>query len=416
MMKDFDKTFVKFVENSPLKATGMSMFPILQSGDILYFKKTPFKTIKSDDIVLVKKDGQYFVHRVIYKAMSYAITRGDNNYLSDGKISQKQIISRVAKIKRGKNIFKPDSLYLIQSSYYLKEIVRIKKILDENRVRYVFLKGLPLHLYFEKSHPQRIYADCDILVDKKHMARVSKIFTDLNYRAVDTSLYKKSGPSTKPEISYRKENGDFPVVFDIHQEAVFLMTQLGSLNSLYPSLLVSRLSEEILQTRTRIMVDGEPFYALNKNYLIIYLALHFFHHNFKGVFRLEFFSNIIKKSRLSKKDWEFMAFKVNEYLLGNYVALTFILAKKYFGAEIPKEFFLKIKHDRNTLKKTKINIFDEEPRISSGIKRFWLIFKLSPNPMWRKALVFADPQVIGHVIFSLKAKLSYFLRGLSKNH
>lgn len=413
MTNNFDKTLVKFVKNSPFKVTGMSMFPMLQSGDILTFKKIRFGSLKSYDIVLVKKNSSYFVHRVVYKAKSYLITRGDNNYVSDGKIIPKQVIAKVVNIKRSGSVFNPDNLYLMQSNHYLTEIIKIKKAFDKNNIPYVFLKGLPVHLFFEKTHPKRIYSDCDILIDERYSNKVALVFKKQGYHAVDNSLLKRR--ATKPETSYKKIGDGVPVTFDVHQEAVFLMTQLGRMNALYPNARVRDFSKELLENRVKIQIQKEPFYILERRHLVIYLALHFFHHNFKGAFRLEFLSNIVKKGRLTKKDWSYIAETVNRYRLGNFIALPFKLMQQYYETPVPASFYNTIEYDKKTIKDVKVNVFDDDARITSGIKRFMLIFRLSPQPLWKKILVFADPDVVGHVIFSLKTKLSYFLRGFLKS-
>ena len=38
-----------------------------------------------------------------------------------------------------------------------------------------------------------------------------------------------------------------PVVFDVHFEPVFLMTQLGGMNALYPSQLLAQLGDKIIK-------------------------------------------------------------------------------------------------------------------------------------------------------------------------
>ena len=151
------------------------MEPIFHENDVLYFKKIAFKSIKVNDIVSIKKGKQLISHRVIYKTNKYLVTKGDNNPISDGKIFPKQIIGKVYQVKRKGQIFDPEQLYLLQSTLYFQEIVKIKTKLDKQGINYVFLKGLPLHLYFEKTHPRRIYLDCDVLVDKKDFFKAEKI-------------------------------------------------------------------------------------------------------------------------------------------------------------------------------------------------------------------------------------------------
>jgi signal peptidase I len=151
----------------PLKSTGQSMLPILYENDIVYFKKISFSKIKVNDLIVFKMKSKLITHRVVYKTNKYLITKGDNNPASDGKIYPRKILGKVYKIKRNGQTFNPETFYLLQSTNYFQEIVKIKNEFDKKNINYVFLKGLPLHLYFEGSHPQRLYADCDVLVIKK---------------------------------------------------------------------------------------------------------------------------------------------------------------------------------------------------------------------------------------------------------
>ena len=141
---------------------GSSMLPVILPKDGLYFKPITLHKLKTDDIIIFTLKDKLVTHRVIFKTTKYIIAKGDNNPFSDGKIFAKQIIGRVYKIKRNGKIFNLGDLYLIQSTVYFGEIIKIKKTLEKQKIDFLFLKGLPLHIYYEKKHPQRIYADCDV--------------------------------------------------------------------------------------------------------------------------------------------------------------------------------------------------------------------------------------------------------------
>lgn len=76
------------------------MMPILQPNDVIHYRKTTFSQCKTNDFIMVKKNGQLFTHRVIYKTKNYLITKGDNNLDSDGRIYPRQIIGKFYQIKR----------------------------------------------------------------------------------------------------------------------------------------------------------------------------------------------------------------------------------------------------------------------------------------------------------------------------
>jgi signal peptidase I len=411
-----NKIFKKLLhlKTLPLKSTGQSMLPILRPNDIVYFKKTPFLKIKVNDLIIFKKKNQLITHRVIYKTKKYLITKGDNNPNCDGKIYPKQILGKVYQIKRNGQIFKPETFYLIQSTHYFSEIVKIKNEFDKENINYVFLKGLPLHLYFEGTHPKRLYADCDVLVDKKDFQKAEEILFSFDYQKADTSLsyFQKKLQDKQVENAYFKTINGFTVVFDLHLEVVFMMTQLGKLEALYPQKLIDNLTEEFLKIKRKIKINNEPFLILDTCYLLLYLALHLFHHNFSGAFRYDFLDKVIKKSKISIKSWQEIALIIKKYQLNNFVFPVFFLLKKYYQSPISKNFFKKIQpkplHNVYTMFTQflhEINIFNDEPRIRAGIKRFLYLFIFSPSPFWKKILIIFNPQVIFAVLWVVWKKI-----------
>ena len=187
-MQNILKSLLK-TKSFSLKAEGNSMLPVLHSGDVVFYRKTSLKGIKVNDLVLIKKNNKLFTHRVIYKAV-FLITKGDNNPESDGKIYPRQIIGKVVKVKRDGREFDPNQIYLLQSSLYFQEIIKIKFLFEKQNIDFVFLKGLPLHLYYEGEHPRRIYADCDVLVNKNDFQRAEKTLLKQGYKKQDSSLSK----------------------------------------------------------------------------------------------------------------------------------------------------------------------------------------------------------------------------------
>jgi signal peptidase I len=390
----------------PLKSQGQSMRPILFDNEIVYFKKTAFSKIKVNDLVVFYQKKKIICHRVIYKTDKYLITKGDNTLSADGKIYPKQILGRVYQIKRNGQFFDPQTLYLIQSTHYFNEIVKIKNEFDRQKINYLFLKGLPLHLYFEGEHPKRLYADCDVLVDKKDLNRAEKILYRFGYQKGDTSFssLQKKLKDKEVENAYWKTINNFSVVFDLHTEVVFMMTQLGKLDQLYQQRLINQLTEEFLAKKKKIKINDEQFLILHFEFLILYLALHLFHHNFQGSFRFQFFDTVIRKSKLSVKKWQKIEKITAKYQLNNFVFPVFSLAKKYYQTPIPN-FFLKQIQPVNPLTRKLTNklsltdILTDEPRIKAGVKRFKNLFFLSPNPLWKKVFVFLNPPVIYSIFF-----------------
>src|SRR4029078_5772 len=165
-----------------LKAFGNSMLPILQNEDVVVLKKKKFLSLKVNDIICFRKNQTYTTHRVIYIGKNNVITKGDSMMFSDGKIYPKNYVGTVTRIKRDSMYFNIKALYLIQSTIYFDEIVKLEKKLVKHKLRHVFLKSLPLNIYYEGSIPRRIYSDCDILLEIKNAQKTAKILKELGYK------------------------------------------------------------------------------------------------------------------------------------------------------------------------------------------------------------------------------------------
>lgn len=388
------------------------MFPLLHDGDVLYLKKIKYTHIQVNDIVCVRKkvsphgrDETFFTHRVIYKTAKYLITRGDNNYVSDGKIYPTNIVGVVSKAKR-KQVFNVDEIYLFQSTFYFEEIIRVKRAFEKHKVDFVFLKGLPLHLYYVGSHPQRLYADCDILISKRHTRKVVNILQELGFKRsrVPLSLLQEKLKNKDSEVTYYKTINGIPVMLDIHFEAVFMMTQLGKLDALYPQRLVDSLGIFFLRNKRLVIIHEEKFPILSHANLIIYLFLHLFHHNFKGTFRYDFIRVILEKENYDDQQ---VIRTIKEYKLENFILPCILLLERYYkNQHITKT--LGIKPDRRMISMVqKINIFDENDRVGEGIERFKYLFLLSPMPLYKKITVFLNPEVIVALSWVLRNKSNF---------
>ena len=405
-----------------LQADGNSMLPLLHPKDQVFYKKIRFSKIKTNDLVFVFQKTQPFTHRVIYKTDKYLITKGDNNLESDGKIYPQQIVGKITSVRRKNKIIDPEMLYLIQSSLYFKEIVKIIEAFEKNKVSYVFLKGLPVHLYYEKIHPRRLYLDADVLVDKAHYKTAVEILTKFGYKSTDSSLSptQKKLKNKTVEISFYKLVNGFPVIFDVHLKPAFMMTQIGNLEALYPQKLIDKLTNEFLKNKQQLTINNQQFSILSPPNLIIYLALHFFHHNFRGAFRLDFLDKVIRKchpelvsgsrNKFGMTGWEQITQKINRYHLQNFVSPVFRLLKKYYNTPLPVPFLKTMEQFNNLTMKQylKINIFST----SAGVRRFFLLFSLSPFPIFKKILVFFNPQVIYLIVFILNSKLKMLLKNV----
>lgn len=88
-----------------MTVTGMSMYPFLRenidSVELVYIN---YDTIKRGDIVLILRDnGEYVLHRVIYKRKDEFFLMGDAQQWKEGPIRSNQLIALVTTVWR-KNI------------------------------------------------------------------------------------------------------------------------------------------------------------------------------------------------------------------------------------------------------------------------------------------------------------------------
>jgi len=398
-----------------MKAVGTSMLPLLQPEDIIQYRKVAFENIRENDILLVKKKSLMFTHRVIYKTPTYLVTKGDNNILSDGNIYPRHILAKAYQIKRKNMIINITDLFLTQSFMYLTEINKVVAVYKKAGLDFLILKGLPLHLYYEKGqYPKRMYADCDILVDIQKADKAHRLLLKLGYTK-STRFFSenfKRLKNKKIEDTYVKKVAGFPVVFDLHYEVVFMMTQLGKLDSLYPQASIESLTRLFLQEKVEIVIDNKKYPILSQKHLFLYLALHFFHHNYLGVFRLSLINSIIRNTKIKHSMYKDMTHIIDKYRLNGYIYPVFVLLRKYFQTPIPQDFIDMIKpHKAQQIYARQFftsNIFNDETHIQGSIHRFKHLFFLSPGHILKKGLIFFYPTVIYSCFWILQKKFASY--------
>lgn len=395
-----------------LSSSGNSMLPLLRTGDLVYYKKCSFQSIRINDILLINKRRKLFTHRVIYKTDSYIITKGDNNSTSDGKIYSHQIVAKARYFRRGDKKMRLEGLYTAQSLLYFHEITTIIKAFQKKAVDVLILKGLPLHLFYEGRRPNRLYSDCDILIAYKDKEKATSVLTGYGYIKGDTALsaLHKRLRDKETEDSFYKLVGSFPVVLDIHYEVIFMMTQLGKLDPLYPQSLIDEMTASFLKDKRDVYIDAKEYPILSESNLILYLMLHFFHHNFTGTHRLSLIHNILSKIRDKTALFNDVAAGIHRYHLKAYIYPTLLLLIKYYKTPIPPAFMEAVIPpesqysyiNRHVLAPS---IFDERLRVQNGIVRFKNLFFLSPLPIWKKSLVFMNPAVIYSMAWTVAGRL-----------
>lgn len=392
-----------------IKTFGNSMYPLLQDGDVITIKKASFDGIKINDIICVYKNRQVFTHRVIYKTMNFLITKGDNNLLSDGKIFKKNIIGRLTSAKRGLVKFNPENYYLMQSTLYLNEIKKVTKELTKSNINFLFLKGLPIHLSYEMTYPRRIYKDCDLLIKRNNYSKLKKVLLSLGYKVHDMDLFsqQKRLRSQDLEVSFYKIINSIVILFDVHLEVVFAMTKVSNSDNLYPQKLINSLTDKFIEEKEFIKINGSKFPVLSFSNLFVYLALHLYHHNFKGSYRYDLIAFILRKRKVK---YEEVIKTVKDHKLENFIFPGFLLLKRWYRIDFPKTFLDSIAPDKKALRYIKknienINIFDDKERISEGVERFMNLYHLSPNGIIKRITAFFSIEILYSAFWVMVRKI-----------
>jgi len=408
----------------PLKAIGDSMLPVLHSGDLVYYSAVPFLKLQINDLVVCKHAKIILIHRVIYRTAKYLLTKGDNNLNCDERVFARQVIGRVTRVKRAQQFFTPESLYLIQSAHYLAEIEQINSAFAANKLNFLFLKGLLLHLHYEKLVPRRLYADCDVLIDPEQLKSAIAILKKQGYSRAPKHLsaWQAKFKNYDPELVFcKKLKSGFLVSFDLHQELVFQMTELGRIENFYSMSMLADFTQAALRTKRAVKLDGISYPMLAPDFLIIYLLLHLFHHNYQGAFRYQILK-IVLTQEVAKAafSWLRLSELIISYRLESFVYPAIVLLQRHYQCKFPSQFlnFLRPKTwllrviTNNILKQ--VNHLTSQSRIKEGVRRFGYLFMLSPQSGWQRILVFVQPAVLASVFWVISRKVVSVVQDLLK--
>ena len=399
-------------------AEGNSMSPLLHSGDRVEYIQVPFSSLQLNDIILIYENKTLVTHRIIYKTNKTCITRGDNNSAADKTIQKDRVLAKAIRFQRKGVWYGMKDAYLMQSALYLGEIQKLAELFRISKIPHVFLKGVLVSLRYEGTIPKRIYADCDVLVKRDDQKNIEKIFKMLRYqlqeRALLRSSFRTEGEKSRsvlrfagflsrpsknsglprndrgPEVSFMKVVNGVRVVFDVHFEPVFLMTQLGGMNALYSSKKLQLLGNEIIERGEKKRINGYTYSLCSPSDQILYLALHIFHHNFTDSIRYQLLDRVCRKS--GRASWKKVAATIRAYQLEGYTYGAFLLLDKYFKTPIPPLFLQAIRPSYLKTITTRlivqhVDIFSQEPRVKAGIKRFIYIMLLSPGFIFFKCAI-----------------------------
>lgn len=394
-----------------------SMAPLLFKGDVVSFKKTSFLQIVTNDIVVIKKNNKHSVHRVIYKTKDYLITMGDNFLKTDGNIYPKDVVGRVNSVKRKSQLINPEDMYLLQSTIYFQEIIKLKNVLETNKIDYVFLKGLPLHLYYFNKIPRRIYADCDLLIAQKEKEIANTVLSQLGFVQKNMENFKNVVTffnSTPKEVDYVKSVNNHPIVFDVH----FKISLAGHIITLPNNISLheeTEITKRILKSKRFVKIKGETIPVLEPNLQIFYLLLHFSKHKWHGMHYLELIAKLIKETG-EQIDWKKIVSLGKKFGVLNFVMPSLYLLQKHFNAIPPSEFAKLFKIGNGRFSVTiyrflfsKMSVFENEDmyidRLRKGIITFLFLNENFPRKLFR----FLHPSFLAHsLLLSLSMMPTFF--------
>ncbi len=390
-----------------IKTFGQSMYPLLMNGDVIKIEKISYSKINVDDIISFYNKRKIVSHRVIFKCDQFLITAGDNNRFADKRIKPKDIIGKVTSIKRAENEFPLDNIYFYQSSIYWQEILKIKSLFEAKRINYIFLKGLPLHLFYKKIIPKRFYADCDLLVAEDDCNRAYKILADQGYKKKITNygILPSILETHRAEETFEKLVGKVVVSFDIHTDIAFLMKTFGDLNPLYPNQLLNELTQRAFEKSRIITFENIQFPILNLPQLILYLTLHIYSHNLKGYNRYELLSFLFKTQK--NIDYSEIAEDIKRYKLNSYVYPVFLILKKFYSINLPASFLKQVAPGKSKVFYIKNKVlkqnqpFETEQKWRRGSERFKHTFHLSPNKLNQRLFIFLKPHIVYAILWVL---------------
>jgi signal peptidase I len=381
-----------------IDSLGTSMTPYFLPGDRVHSVPVLFSKIRVYDVIMFTKWRKIITHRVVYKTNTYCITKGDNNFTSDGRVYPKQIIGKISAIRRKGKRFTLDMLYRSRFTLYSREILSIVRLFEKLHIDYVFLKGLPLYWYYERKSSRSVGEDTDLLVSPEQFYQAELLLKKRGFSV------RGSSPSGK--VSFYKKTGSIVVAVNIHKIPPFLVSKLGRQDALYPYKESNELMREMLKLKRIIKLAGVRMPILSAQYQIVFTSFHLLNYNYRGALRYEFFNTILQKeyAGLSQnKKNTFLTSLIaiyHRFKLCGYVYPSYLLLKKFYNPPVPDSFYTAINphglHEKYSMDIARsTNIFNDKPSVSM---RFKILFCLSPVSFYKRIRIFLNGVVLRMIV------------------
>jgi len=203
-------------------------------------------------------------------------------------------------------------------------LIKIAKLFDENKIRFITLKGLTLSQLLYSSITVRESHDIDIMIDFNDIERVEKILTDaLGFTR------------TIPELSATKKqvqclNKRYKDRTYLHPDDNVLLEVHWRFNNIKQCLAIPFSSQ--CSDASTIQVCNQSVPVLSNNYLWLYQSVH---GSMSGWYRLHWINDIASMLVKNKTDWDALLQASNQYHCRRNLVESIMLAARLYQLPIP---------------------------------------------------------------------------------
>ncbi|MGY1422629.1 nucleotidyltransferase domain-containing protein [Bacillus cereus] len=155
------------------------------------------------------------------------------------------------------------------------------KLLSDNAIEYVLLKGISLSEYVYEDFGLRDFNDSDILVHPNDIEKAKDLIISLGYEQGETKHYTKVIKPNRKELLVRKLSSHeiVPLIKDVSEQEVFLTQHIIDLHfsvNLMTKNHNFNIIEDLFARKIRVEINNQEIAMLNKEDLMIFLAEHFY--------------------------------------------------------------------------------------------------------------------------------------------
>ena len=202
------------------------------------------------------------------------------------------------------------------------ELIRIMKLLEENRIEAIAFKGPTLSQMTYGDITLRQYSDLDILVDEKHLYQTAELIVDQNYEPMDSIEFLKNRAKLHVEKNYEfygRKNG---IKVEIHWRLI---------NS---SFLKKFKNYDVFTAPQDIKINQTDIPTLDTKILLLYLSNHGASHMWE---RLEWIVDIDRliKSEEASLNWDEILKLASTLQSRTTLLLGLGLSRELFNTKLP---------------------------------------------------------------------------------